>query len=491
MDQVFDVAIIGGGINGCGCAADAALRGLSVVLLEQDDLASKTSSKSTGLIHGGLRYLEQLDFSLVKKALNERQILLQIAPHLVSPLPFVLPYQSSTRPFWLIRLGLFLYDHLSSKNKLPHSSTLTRAHDLFYFDSLNDHISKGLMYYDCATDDARLTIENALLAQLHGANILTHTSVLEGIVQNNIWHLKLSSKDEKLEYIRAKAVINTAGPWVNKINQQLHINDKHTVTLVKGSHLVVPKLYKGQHAYLLQHKDKRIIFTIPYHGLTLIGTTDVAYNGSLKHLSISGAEIDYLLSITQSYFKTSVDKSQIITSWSGVRPLVTSIGKNPTTLSRDYQIDFSNIEAPVVSVFGGKITTYRHLAVDTIDKLREVFKDLPPSCTASTPLPGAMFGELDFVKYQTFARQKYGWLDTAVLEHYLHRYGTRSEHLLNGHNSMSSLGIQFSPILFQAEIDFLVETEWAQNADDILWRRTKFGLSIDNAMKSALENYLL
>lgn len=491
MDQVFDVAIIGGGINGCGCAADAALRGLSVVLLEQDDLASKTSSKSTGLIHGGLRYLEQLDFGLVKKALDERQILLHIAPHLVHPLPFVLPYQSSSRPFWLLRSGLFVYDHLSLKNHLPSSKTLTRLHDLTYFKSLNNLINKGLLYYDCATDDARLTIENALLAKLHGATILTHTSLLEGVVRDNLWHLKLSSKDMGVKYVRAKAVINTAGPWVNKVNQQLHLDERHTITLVKGSHIVVPKLYEGQHAYLLQHVDKRIIFTIPYHGQTLIGTTDVAYTGALEYLSISSEEIDYLLSITQYYFKKRIYKSEIITSWSGVRPLVTSQGKNPTTLSRDYQIDFSNTKAPAVSVFGGKITTYRRLAVDALNKLSMVFKNLPPSCTASTPLPGAMIGDLDFVHYQALAQQHYSWLDKAILEHYLHRYGTRTEHLLSGHNSMSSLGMQFSPILFQAEVDFLVETEWARTADDILWRRTKCGLSIDEAMKNKLENYLL
>ena len=320
MEHVFDVAIIGGGINGCGCAADAALRGLSVVLCEQDDLASKTSSKSTKLIHGGLRYLEHFDFALVKKALDERQKLLHLAPHLVHPLPIVIPYQKYMRPLWMLRIGLFLYDHLSLANKLPRTKLIRSRQRPNYFDPLNKDLNQGFLFYDCATDDARLTLANAMQAKEHGATILPQTKLIGANATDGQWRLTLQKKTGDLFQITAKSLINTTGPWVNTISQLLHTPLKHTLSLVKGSHLVVQKLYEGEHAYMLQHEDKRIVFAIPYHGYTMVGTTDVVFSGDIDNLQIESEEINYLCSITNQYFNKKINESDIITSWSGIRP---------------------------------------------------------------------------------------------------------------------------------------------------------------------------
>ncbi|WBV64502.1 glycerol-3-phosphate dehydrogenase [Legionella pneumophila 130b] len=281
MDQVFDVAIIGGGINGCGCAADAALRGLSVILFEQDDLASKTSSSSTKLIHGGLRYLEHYEFGLVKKALQERQTLLNLAPHLVHSQSFVLPYLKHMRPSWLLRLGLFFYDHLSRKNHLPKSRLIHRNNKNNYFTPLKEELNRGFLFYDATTDDARLTILNAIQAKNHGASIRPHAKVTHAEVINNIWHLTIQPTKGQSYKAYAKSIINATGPWVQSIAQLTHTPIQKDITLVKGSHIIVPKLFEGNHAYFLQHNDQRVIFVIPYHGFSMIGTTDIHYTGIL------------------------------------------------------------------------------------------------------------------------------------------------------------------------------------------------------------------
>ncbi|ARG97410.1 glycerol-3-phosphate dehydrogenase [Legionella micdadei] len=490
MDQVFDVAIIGGGINGCGAAADAALRGLSVVLLEKDDLASKTSSSSSKLIHGGLRYLEYYDFALVKKALNERQLLLSLAPHLVTPLSFVLPYQRNMRPTWLLRTGLFFYDNLSRKNELPHAKLIRRITQAAYFSPLIDSYNKGFLFYDCATDDARLTIANALQAKDEGALILRDTQLKEARVSNKLWHLAIQPKKSQQQVIKAKSVINAAGPWVESINEILHIPNQLKMSLVKGSHIVVHKLYEGNHAYLLQNDDQRIVFIVPYHGYTMIGTTDVAFNGSLDDVTISSEEIDYLCKIVNSYFNCHLVKNDIINTWSGVRPLIASDSEKLSSLSRDYICGYTEFPAPVVTIYGGKITTYRQASLDAVNQLHSVFPNLNDSKSAFKPLPGSTLNNWSYKEYVHHAREKYFWLDESLKERYLASYGTRTELLLEGCSKMSDLGQDFNHGLYQIEVDFLCREEWAKNCDDILWRRTKLGLDFNSEEKQLLAEYL-
>jgi glycerol-3-phosphate dehydrogenase len=488
--DVFDVVIIGGGINGCGCAADAALRGLSVLLVEQDDLASKTSSSSTKLIHGGLRYLEYHDFKLVKKALNERQMLLQVAPHLVHPLPIVLPYEKTMRPAWLLRAGLFLYDHLSRSNKLPASKLIRRKTQASCFGPLTGHLNKGFLFHDCMTDDARLTMANALQAREHGAIIMTDTALIQAETSHNQWQLTLQSKTSTPFTVTAKTVINTAGPWVEPVNRLLNIPMEYNLSLIKGSHIVVHKLYEGEHAYLLQHHDKRVVFVIPWHGHTLIGTTDVPLAGNPDDIGIDTGEMDYLLELTSRYFNKQIHPDNIISTWSGARPLLSTKGKNPAALSRDYTYHFATSPAPSVTVYGGKITTYRQLAHEVIDQLRSVFPKLPDSATQHTPLPGALFGSMHFNAYQEYAREKYHWLDDPLLTRYLGQYGTRTELLLQDCKCIKDLGLCFSEMLYQAEVDYLIREEWARTCEDILWRRTKLGYSMNADEQHMLAKYI-
>jgi len=368
MGRVYDVAIIGGGINGCGAAADATLRGLSVILIEKDDLASKTSSSSSKLIHGGLRYLEHYDFALVKKALNERQLLLALAPHLVYPLPFVLPYQREMRSSWLLRMGLFFYDNLSRKNELPKSKLIRRTPKSSYFSPLITHCEKGFLFYDCITDDSRLTIANALQAKEHGAAIHTNTELLSANTIDTLWQLRVQTKSGQQQIIKAKSIVNASGPWVESINKMLNIPSQFKMSLVKGSHMVVHKLYEGNHAYLLQNHDLRIVFIVPYHNHTMIGTTDVAFSGSLDEVNISSEEIDYLCKLVNSYLTIPLKRENIIHTWSGVRSLIAAGGEELSALSRDYSVDYTNIPAPAVTIYGGKITTYRQSSLEAIIK---------------------------------------------------------------------------------------------------------------------------
>lgn len=491
-EHVFDVVIIGGGINGCGCAADAAMRGLSVLLCEQDDLASKTSSNSSKLIHGGLRYLEHFDFALVKKALDERQRLLGLAPHLIQPLSFVLPYQKQRRPLWMLRIGMFLYDHLSQTNRLPHSQLIKRDKQGKYFTPLVDSLMKGFLFYDCATDDARLTITNALQAKNHGANILPHTKLIAAQVVNGLWHLSLQTHGADPIQIKAKSVINAAGPWIETVNQLLKVPlNQHKLSLVKGSHLLVPKLYEGEHAYMLQHPDKRVVFAIPYHGYTMIGTTELVYAEAKYPLSIEKSEIDYLLNLINLYFNKPLQANDVVHSWSGIRPLLSTHGKSASALSRDFALQFSMQPAPAVTIYGGKITTYRQLSLQTVNQLRKVFPQLSESVTDKIPLPGANLDNMDFAEYQHYAHETYHWLDKATRTRYLHSYGTRTELVLAGCQQLTDLGICFTDTLYQAEVDYLRREEWAISCEDILWRRSKLGLRIDETGRNRLAEYLL
>ncbi|MCA0403113.1 MAG: glycerol-3-phosphate dehydrogenase [Proteobacteria bacterium] len=487
VEKVFDVAIIGGGINGCGAAADAALRGLSVILIEKDDLASKTTSASSKLIHGGLRYLEYYDFSLVKKALNERQLLLDLAPYLVRPMPFIIPYEPHLRPAWLIRTGLFLYDNLSRKNKLPKSKLIKNKIKNPYFSPLKAQFEKGFIFYDGATDDTRLTIANALQAKQHGAEIRLHTQITSSTVIDGLWQFELN----KSETIKAKTLINATGPWVETVNQQFGIDNHYEMTLVKGSHLLVPKIYEGDHAYLLQNKDKRIVFILPFHNYHLIGTTDVKFNGNLNEVKISPEEIDYLLDLVNQYLAHPLQKTDILDTFSGVRPLLSSkLEKTPAALSRDYICRFTKEPAASVCIYGGKITTYRQAAKEAINKLSPIFPELAKSKTAFIPLPGAYLDELSFKDYCELAEKKYHWLPAELRKRYLASYGSLAEIFLKNCHEIKDLGVQFSEDLYQIEVDYLIQNEWATSTEDILWRRTKLGLNFKQEQLIRLDDYL-
>lgn len=485
-----DLVIIGGGINGCGCAADAALRGLSVVLIEKGDLASQTSSSSSKLIHGGLRYLEQYDFGLVKKALNERQILLQVAPHLVHPLQFILPHHTHSRSPLLLRLGLFLYDNLSRQNLLPMSQAINRKHNPDFFVPLKMPIQKGFSYYDCATDDARLTLANALQAKQHGASLITHAEVSSAKVVNGEWRVTYTCQNKLPQTLSAKTLINATGPWVQSLNQTLNIPNQHQLALVKGSHLILKKFYPGNHAYVLQHSDKRLVFTIPYFGHTLLGTTEIPCTTMPDSLHIEEEEIRYLLAIVSDYFKQPASTENIVTSFCGVRPLLAQSDKNPSALTRDYLYQFSLAPAPCVSIYGGKITTYRKLAKEVIDQLQVCFPDLKPSTTHQVPLPGAVIDDIPFQQFASHAVENYAWLDPQILHHYLHTYGTNTATILQHCQRIEDLGQAFTSTLYQREVDYLLEHEWAVSANDILWRRTKLGLTTTAAEQEKLNQYL-
>jgi glycerol-3-phosphate dehydrogenase len=490
MANIFDVAIIGGGINGCGCAADAALRGLSVVLFEQDDLAGKTSSCSTKLIHGGLRYLEYFEFGLVKKALDERQVLLNNAPHLVHPLALVLPYQKHMRPAWLLRLGLFLYDHLSHKNKLPKCESITSTKTPDLFSPLDGAVNNAFLFYDGATDDARLTISNALQAQQHGASIRPYERVVHTEPSAQGWKLTIKPQHGATYQIHAKSLINATGPWIGETAPLTHISLDHTLSLVKGSHIVVPKLYEGSQAYFLQHEDKRVVFVIPYHGHSMIGTTDIPFTGLLQSTQITQQEIKYLITLVNSYFKTKVHAGDIVQSWSGVRPLLAAKDKSASALSRDYHYQLDLTPAPIVTILGGKITTYRQLSEDVVNQLQQVFPKLGPSVTKDTILPGSSWNSMSFIDYERYAKTKYAWLNADLLNRYLFSYGSNTELFLSSCTDLNTLGTHYGSSLYQVELDYLIEKEWARNLDDILLRRTKLGLVMNEDDKRAIQAYL-
>lgn len=472
MNKQCDLFIIGGGINGTAIAADAAGRGLSVVLCEKNDLASATSSASSKLIHGGLRYLENYEFKLVREALQERNILLKTAAHLVSPLEFILPYEKHLRPAWMIKLGLFLYDHLAAHPLLPNSRSLK-----FQTDILLPQYKKGFSYYDCRVDDARLVITKALSAKSNQAEILTHTLFCQAIPEKNHWKIELKNASSNTIFLETKAIVNASGPWVAEVHKTILPNDVLKINLIKGSHIVVPKLYKENYAYILQTEDKRIVFAIPYEDdFTLIGTTDVPYTNNLNNVTSDTAEKKYLCDIITHYFKHSITEKDIIWSYAGVRCLQKDNSERPSDISRDYKLILHSDCPPLVSVIGGKITTHRRLAEDALALLKPCFPQLKNAWTATSPLPGSDFKEPNFAAfYQTF-KHTYAWLPEAMVKRFAHSYGTRAHQILNGASSLADLGIEFGAGLYQKEVEYLIQNEWAHAVEDILWRRTKLGL---------------
>lgn len=479
-----DIFIIGGGINGVAIAADAAGRGLSVKLCEKNDLASGTSCASSKLIHGGLRYLEYYEFGLVKKALQEREVLLFRAPFLVSPLEFVLPHEKHLRPAWLIRAGLFLYDHLSKRTSLPGSRSIEFKTDIRGVELL-PHLTNGFSYYDCFTDDARLVILNALSAKEHHAIISTRTEFISAEQENGFWKITLKNGlTNELYFHHAKALINVTGPWVKQVQARIKNSDLTlNINLDKGSHILIPKLYEGDFAYILQNKDKRIVFAIPYlKKYTLVGTTDVHYTNDLNAINISAEEIDYLCSIINHYFKKKINPTHIIWSYSGVRCLQAKAGHSDITTTRDFQCLVENKNhLPLMTIVGGKLTTHRVLAELVINQLKPFFPHMAPAWTSTTPLPGG-----DMKIYP----ENYPWLPHDLALRYIHHYGSRVKMLLGNANSIDDLGMHFSHGLYQKEVEYLIKHEWALTADDVLWRRTKLGLELSKEEKNKLETWL-
>ncbi|WP_338522829.1 glycerol-3-phosphate dehydrogenase [Pseudomonas batumici] len=489
LAELYDIAVIGGGINGVGIAADAAGRGLSVFLCEKDDLASHTSSASSKLIHGGLRYLEHYEFRLVREALAEREVLLAKAPHIVKPMRFVLPHRPHLRPAWMIRAGLFLYDHLGKREKLAGSKSLKFGAD----SALKAEITKGFEYSDCWVDDARLVVLNAMAARENGAHVHTRTRCVSARRGKGLWHLEMERGNGTRFSIQAKALVNAAGPWVAQfIKDDLKLESPYGIRLIQGSHLIVPRLYEGEHAHILQNEDQRIVFTIPYlDRFTLIGTTDREYQGDPAKVSITEAETDYLLKVVNAHFKKQLARSDILHSYSGVRPLCNDESDNPSAVTRDYTLALSgaNGEAPLLSVFGGKLTTYRKLAESALAQLAPFFKNLKPSWTAHSTLPG---GE-DMTTPQALSheiRTRFDWIPKEIARRWASTYGSRTWRLLEGVQSLSDLGEHLGGGLYSREVDYLCSEEWACAAADILWRRSKLGLFTTAAEQQQLQHYL-
>jgi glycerol-3-phosphate dehydrogenase len=494
----YDLLVIGGGINGTGIARDAAGRGLSVLLVEKNDLASATSSWSSKLIHGGLRYLEQYEFRLVAEALAEREILLNIAPHLVKPLRFVMPHVAGLRPRWMIRTGLYLYDHLGRRATAagPRESRLAGSQGISlrappYNAGLKAEFTNGFIYSDCRVDDARLVLANAISASECGAAILTRTECVGAKRTGDGWEIRVHTADGTQTTVTARAIVNASGPWVkHTLNERLRQASRDNVRLVKGSHIVVAKLYAGDHAYILQNDDRRVVFMIPYlESYTLIGTTDVPVSDAPDVPQASAEEIEYLCRAVNRYLLRPVTPADIAWSYAGVRPLYDDGSANPSAVTRDYtlRLDDDAGSAPVLSVFGGKITTYRKLAEHALAKLAPWFPAMKEAWTDTVPLPG---GEADAAN-STTTKAPWKALPAPLLDALRNRHGARVAHLLLDVKSVGDLGINFGANLYAHEVDYMIAHEWAQSGEDVLYRRSKAGLDMTAAQRATVEAYVV
>ena len=502
-NDIYDLVIIGGGINGTGIARDAAGRGLKVLLAESHDLASATSSASTKLIHGGLRYLEYFEFRLVSEALAEREVLLSIAPHIVWPLEFVLPHERHLRPAWMIRAGLFLYDHLgarafglgASRSSLPKSRGVKLAAD-GYGAGLKPEFEKGFVYFDCWVDDARLVVLNARSAAQHGATILTRTRCTGARREKGVWVVALEGAGVTRS-VTARALVNATGPWVKSLlDHELALASPGKVRLVKGSHIVVPRIHDKRHAYLLQNPDRRIVFLIPYEReFTLVGTTDVPVSEREDRPGISAAETAYLCESASRYTGRAVRPEAVVWSYSGVRPLYDDGSADASAVTRDYHLmldaagEGQGGGAPLVSVFGGKITTYRKLAEQVLDKLSPWFARGRP-WTHAEPLPGGEFGDTDFDGLLADTKRRYPGLLVQWLARLLRRHGVLAAEILADARTEADLGENFGGGLYEAEVRYLIANEWARDAADVLWRRTKCGLHMSEAQRERVAQFM-
>ncbi len=467
-NEIFDVIIIGGGINGTGIARDLAGNGLSVLLLEKGDLAQATSSASSKLIHGGLRYLEYFEFGLVKKALQEREVLLNLAPHIIRPMDFILPHIPSMRPEWIIRLGLFLYDNLGGRKYLGKSRKINLPKEI------KGEYKKGYIYQDCWVDDARLVILNAVDAKNNGAVIKVRSNCTNIIARENLWEVFVN--DSKTNY-KSRLLINAAGPWVRDIvdNNDLSNEKIPKVRLVKGSHIIVPAIYEREYSYIFQQDDGRVVFAIPYEKeFTMIGTTDIEFSGNVDDVSIDEDEINYLCSAVNKFFDKQIDKKMIVHSFSGVRPLFDDGKGDASSVTRDYHIecsDYKNLQ--IISIFGGKITTYRKLAEEVAEYVSKSLNKNIKKWTANASLTGGEVGYLKWGEYKKSIIDKYNYLPEDILERMLCQYGRKAEEIIKERGKLYKCGK-----IYEGEVRYLVKNEWARSLDDILWRRTKLGLVI-------------
>lgn len=494
QEPVYDLAIIGGGINGCGIARDAAGRGLKVLLCEQGDLGGATSSASTKLIHGGLRYLEYYEFRLVRESLREREVLWGAAPHIIRPLRFVLPHHAGLRPAWLLRLGLFLYDHIGGRRLLPPTRALDLRRDAAG-QPLRPGFRRGFEYSDCWVDDSRLVILNARDAADRGAEILVRHRLARAARRDGLWHLDIEQASTgRLRRVQARAVVNAAGPWVAEVAQKragLRVSER--VRLVRGSHIIVPRLYDHGRAYILQNGDGRILFVIPYEqDFSLIGTTDRDHHDSPEDAHITEAEISYLCDAVSDYLRAPVRPEHVVHTFSGVRPLYDDGTREAAAATRDYvlKLDAGDGGAPFLNIFGGKITTYRRLAEQALARLRPYFPDMTGPWTATAPLPGGDFGINDAEARIRALMDRHPFLDRQWAVRLFRAYGTRATEVLAGARRPEDLGEAFGATLTEAEVRHLIAHEWARTAEDVLWRRSKLGLRLTPAQAARLAEFM-
>lgn len=490
MSGIFDIFIIGGGINGAGIARDAAGRGYSVGLAEMNDLASGTSSWSSKLIHGGLRYLEHYEFRLVRESLGEREVLMAMAPHIIRPMRFVLPHHKALRPAWLLRLGLFLYDHIGKRKALPGTKTLDLRHAP-EGEPLKPGFSTGFEYSDCQVDDARLVVLNAMDAAARGAAVHVGAKVTGAERADGLWTVHMSENGGSRS-VQARMLVNAAGPWVDGVMDAVTgQSGTHNVRLVKGSHIVTPKLYEHDRAYLFQNADGRVVFAIPFQdGYTLIGTTDEDYAGEPGQAAISAAETDYLCATASDYFKTPVTKADIVWTYAGVRPLYDDGASAAQEATRDYVLKADNEGAPMLTLFGGKITTYRRLAEEALEQIEAVLGARGKAWTSASVLPGGDFGPAGHDGQLRRLGAAYPFLPLDMAARLLRLYGTRAHDLLGNAASMGDLGLCFGADLYEAEAAYLMRHEWARTADDVLWRRTKLGLTFSARQAASLDAWM-
>ncbi len=494
-EPLYDLAIVGGGINGAGIAADAAARGLRVALIEQNDLGSATSSASSKLVHGGLRYLEHYDFRLVREALQEREVLLAKAPHIIWPLRFVMPHVGGMRSRPLIRAGLFLYDHLARRRVIPGSAAVDLHRDPMG-QALKSHFAKGFSYWDCWADDARLVVLNARAAALQSAVIMTRTKVTGLAAADGHWNVTLADAGGQ-RVLQARALVNAAGPWVDTVaqlaNSAARRNVQPRIRLVQGSHIVVPRIQGADDAFLLQSSDNRVVFALPYEDqFTLIGTTDVSYDADPATVAISDVEISYLLNLANQFFVKSLSRSDIVWQYSGVRPLFDDGNANASAVTRDYRLEMTaeNVEPPLLTVLGGKLTTYRKLAEAAVDHFRPHFPHMRPCSTSRSPLPGGDVGMEGIEGFRKRLAEQRPGLPAPFLKLLFRRYGTLTDDVLGDARTLAGLGANFGGSLTEREVIYLRDHEWARQPGDVLWRRTKAGLHMSVDQRKTAEEQL-
>ncbi len=494
VKPVYDIAIIGGGVNGCGIARDAAGRGLAVFLCEQNDLAGGTSSASTKLIHGGLRYLEYFEFRLVREALREREVLLNMAPHIIWPLRFILPHHKGLRPAWLIRLGLFLYDHIGGRKILPGTTRVNLRRDVAG-KVLQENYRKGFEYSDCWVMDSRLVVLNAMDAAARGATIRTRSPLLSATRTGKTWQLQLLDKASNQKFqVEAKVLVNASGPWLDELlNHISHRATKEQIRMVQGSHIIVEKLFDHDRAYIFQNEDGRIIFAIPYEQeFTLIGTTDRDFHGHPDNVSISQEETDYLCRAASEYFIKQITAEEVISSFSGIRPLFDDGKTEAKAATRDYvlKLDTGRNEAPLLSLYGGKITTYRKLAESVLADLAPFLPTMGGEWTERSVLPGGDFDPDEFASLVQKFRSRHPVLPLELATRLFRAYGTRAYAMTESIHDQNDLGTSFGHDLYGFEVDYLIRHEWAGCAADVLWRRGKLGLFLSAAEAENLDCYI-